>query len=274
MSQPLGPGEPGRAPPSTGIFRAASVFSRTLGVFAVLSGCGPQSTPGTFFRVLDAGSPLPPTDTDGDGLCDLTERHDGTDPTNADTDSDGLLDSVEIALGTDPNSALDPPPSDRLSLSEVPGSVTAFDQFIDYNGTVGEVVDGAIQDRGTSTDGRAALGVAGFSVAAMDADPAAYVSGINGAEFVGVLGFTSLHWRIVVQPTPTAGTLGCRRAYGYTFVVRQSGGAVADTHAMVLDETALSAPDGGVSGAMGPDGGGPWPRVSPAGLCLPAPPCR
>jgi len=50
-------------------------------------------------------SPINGTDdSDGDGLSDLMEYRNGTDPTNPDTDGDGLTDSQEILLyKTDPN---------------------------------------------------------------------------------------------------------------------------------------------------------------------------
>ena len=42
------------------------------------------------------------TDTDGDGLDDLTEKQLGTSPISKDTDMDGLQDQMEIALNTTP----------------------------------------------------------------------------------------------------------------------------------------------------------------------------
>ena len=41
-------------------------------------------------------------DSDGDGLSDIDEVAQGTDPTKADTDSDGASDGEEVAAGTDP----------------------------------------------------------------------------------------------------------------------------------------------------------------------------
>ena len=51
--------------------------------------------------------PLPPVDTDGDGLFDDDEIGIyGTDPNKADTDGDGMIDGDETAIyGTDPNKA-------------------------------------------------------------------------------------------------------------------------------------------------------------------------
>ncbi len=46
--------------------------------------------------------PLPPADTDADGLSDEDEATRGTNPREADTDGDGYEDSVEVIAGTDP----------------------------------------------------------------------------------------------------------------------------------------------------------------------------
>jgi hypothetical protein len=46
-----------------------------------------------------------PLDTDGDGIPDLNEEQDGTDPLDPDTDGDGIPDGEEIALGLDPLNA-------------------------------------------------------------------------------------------------------------------------------------------------------------------------
>jgi Bacterial TSP3 repeat len=45
------------------------------------------------------------SDTDGDGLSDGAEVQLGTDPNNPDTDGDGLSDGLEVQLGTDPKNA-------------------------------------------------------------------------------------------------------------------------------------------------------------------------
>lgn len=47
-------------------------------------------------------------DTDGDGLCDLTEASYGTDPGDLDSDGDGLPDGLEVALGYRPDDSASP----------------------------------------------------------------------------------------------------------------------------------------------------------------------
>ena len=44
-------------------------------------------------------------DSDGDGISDVEEEENGTDPENADSDGDGLSDAEESENGTDPNSS-------------------------------------------------------------------------------------------------------------------------------------------------------------------------
>jgi Bacterial TSP3 repeat len=48
-------------------------------------------------------------DSDNDGLPDLDEVANGTDPTNEDSDGDGTSDLIEVAAGTDPNDMTDNP---------------------------------------------------------------------------------------------------------------------------------------------------------------------
>ncbi len=47
-------------------------------------------------------------DADGDGVSDVDEIANGTDPTNADSDGDGFTDGQELDMGTNPNDGSDP----------------------------------------------------------------------------------------------------------------------------------------------------------------------
>jgi hypothetical protein len=63
-------------------------------------------------------------DSDGDGLTDIQEIRDGTDPHNPDTDSDGCGDGKEITLGLNPTDAWDfySVPVPALYAAATPGS--------------------------------------------------------------------------------------------------------------------------------------------------------
>lgn len=51
---------------------------------------------------LDSSDNNPIADSDGDGITDVNEFVNGTDPNKADTDDDGLSDKYELDNGFDP----------------------------------------------------------------------------------------------------------------------------------------------------------------------------
>ena len=66
------------------------------------------------FGNLDAG---PGEDPDQDGLTNLQEFQQNTNPKNADSDGDGVSDGVEVSLGSDPRNGADAPASLRVTPS-------------------------------------------------------------------------------------------------------------------------------------------------------------
>lgn len=95
---------------STGIINAdeavASLTADAVGVFVVqliVNDGFADSDPATASITVEAASPPPVVDSDGDGLTDDEEAILGTDPFNPDTDGDGLSDGDEINVyGTNP----------------------------------------------------------------------------------------------------------------------------------------------------------------------------
>lgn len=68
--------------------------------FIVFDGGGQA---GGMFRLETDDGSITFTDSDGDGLADVSEENiHGTDPTDPDTDGDGISDGDEVAAGTDP----------------------------------------------------------------------------------------------------------------------------------------------------------------------------
>jgi len=200
----------------------------------------------------------PAGDADNDGLCNETETRVGSNPRLADSDSDGLLDSFEVAVGTDPRNGRSPNDPDRVPVTEGDASLVTVEHVLEWSGE-GEVLSAALQDGLAGVDGRVASSVVLGSVAAIEANPAAFVRDVNGPRFVGVLGRTVLRWRMSFTPQPVVDSPGCRRAYEALFSVRREGVDTVQLRRIVV--MVNPAPD-----APPP---GPMVRVSPEGLCLP-----
>jgi hypothetical protein len=205
------------------------------------------------------GSALDPAgDSDGDGLCNGTEARIQSDPRRADSDGDGLLDSFEVSVGSDPRNGFSPRALDRVRVVEGDVAVLTVEHLLEWRGE-GEVLNATVQDGLAGFDGRVASSVVASEVAAVEANPAAFVRDINGPRFVGVIGRTLLRWRVTM--TPQAGApAGCARAYEALLSIRREGVDTVQLRRLVVE----AAP---ASRMMGADAG---VRVSPEGLCLPA----
>ncbi len=221
---------------------------------------GPDATvPADRPPVVDA--PSPTADTDGDGLCDLTERDRRTDPTNPDTDGDGLLDSFEVRAGDDPLSGRSPAATNRIAFTEGDTTRLAIVTSLDYQGA-GESLLAAMQNRTRGVDDLDASDLVDFTLTAVSANPAAFVGALMGPRFVGVAGRAVLTWQLDAQLRAAGDggvmALGCRRAYEATLTVKRVGDDVVAARPVVVDV----APAAGATAS--------WPRVSREGFCLPA----
>jgi hypothetical protein len=211
----------------------SSVRARSIACIAascalvVVASCRGVPPPTTF--VDDDGGPIdsgaaPGVDTDGDGLCDVTEyRH--TDATNPDTDGDGFSDYVEAQNNSDPLDPMSPDPHIMVTMSETPQSTldlpVTFDTYPSGETISGEFVRVAIDyiDDGTATQ-TFFTGAEGTF-----ASPMTNVhGGIQGSSFLGVsgrtlLGFT-MHFAQVQAPR------GCFRAYPFAYQIKTNTGAI------------------------------------------------
>jgi hypothetical protein len=157
-------------------------------------------------------------DSDGDGLCDDTERARGTDPARADTDGDGFPDLVEIHAYADAL-MIDSPdrddlvvlPVERLATASVPLTFTV-------RATGGTYVGGFAARPRPLADGSSAndffLGASGVT-----ATPSTNVTLIDGELFAGVVGRTLLTYQVDFEYRDDA-LLECMRVYPFTYQVK------------------------------------------------------
>lgn len=194
----------------------------------LLAGC-PRSVPPGPNR--DGGPPLdgdvwpPEPDTDGDGVCDGTERARGTDPTRPDTDGDGFDDRVELDWGFD-GTRTDSPDRDFLAyLSERTGAGTDVVITLSVRGQ-GQTFTGAFEairtsDREGIDASRYYTG--SFAVAAI---PMENVFEVRPEEerIFGVVGQTRLVYQ--VDFAWDGEPRGCRRLFPWRYVVKRDDGSI------------------------------------------------
>jgi hypothetical protein len=181
---------------------------------------------------------LPPEatgdDRDGDGLCNGTEAHVGTDPDAADSDGDAITDLVEAGHDI---GALDPtePSSERVAILDGRrGARIDFAVRATVSGD-GDGQTGAFEaERALYDDDRDAEVY--FSGAVADsADPRENVRGIDyGAEkFTSVEGETRLAFTLRFE-MPADETLTCVRAYPFRYTITSTRGDVANEDPYLL----------------------------------------
>lgn len=157
-------------------------------------------------------------DSDGDGLCDDTERARGTDPERADTDGDGFPDLVEIHASADALMTESPDrddvvvlPVERLATASVPLTFTV-------RATGGTYVGGfAARPRPLGDASSANDFFLGAS--AVTATPSTNVALIDGELFAGVIGRTLLTYQVDFEYRDDA-LLECMRIYPFTYQVK------------------------------------------------------
>lgn len=179
---------------------------------------------------LDGGTPLwpdagppPALDSDGEGLCDMTERARGTNPFDLDTDGDGFDDRVEVDLGFDPTRTDSPDRDFLVWLTETPGSMAEVGIRVTVRGQ-GQSYAGAFQTVATlDPEGADARDFyqRSYAVGAIPADNAFDVQP-DEERILGVIGTTNLVFAVELgwQGAPR----GCRRAYPWRYIVKRQDG--------------------------------------------------
>ncbi len=178
----------------------------------------------------------PVRDTDGDGLCDRTERERDLDINSADTDGDGFSDLAELQVYADPL-AIDSPDrntlitliTDRLATNNTALTFTVRGEGGDYSGAfiarprpfgMGE-------------------GAADFylQTTAIGATPVANVRGLSGPTFQGVVGRTLLTYEVTFQYGGDA-TIECMNVYPFAYQSKLDDVGSVGTQSRIL----LTAP--------------------------------
>jgi hypothetical protein len=175
---------------------------------------------------VDAGGPdgsdSGPIDTDGDGLCDDTERVAGTDPESADSDGDGIPDMNEHRSGLDPLDPASPAPDRLAFLREEAGSAVQLLVQVWVQGQ-GESFTGELE----ALDAAAARGLTAADlvafVEAVSAEPEDHAFDLQpeAGRFGAVHGETRLTFSIGFTFTDQE-QAGCTRGLPFLFGVKRS----------------------------------------------------
>lgn len=205
--------------------------SRVLVALAIAlgAGCDAASVPPGDVTIIE-----PPSDEDGDGLCDVTEEQSATRLDAIDSDDDGIPDLPEVVFGYDAVNPDEPLDYELAFLPAVPGATTTF--------SVRSTVVGDGEPHGGSFEGLASLDAAGATAGdffaqgmAVSADPPENVRGIeaDGERFASVLGETRLSFELefrygLSEPVP------CSQAFPFRYLVKSEVGRVIDIQAFLL----------------------------------------
>lgn len=216
---------------------AATVLGRALLGLVSLGATACGSPPRT-----DAGpgadSPEGIFDSDGDGICDDTERSRGTDPSSVDTDGDGFSDLVEIHLYSDPL-MIDSPDRDDLVVLPVERLATASVPLtFSVRGEGGSYVGGFSARPRPLADDTSANDFY-LRATAIAATPPENAAQLEAERFVGVVGRTLFTYQIDFEYRDDA-LIECMRAYPFTYQLKLEDGSIVGLQSRIL----LVAPRG------------------------------
>jgi hypothetical protein len=192
-----------------------TALAATWALVLAALGCGGRAQPDA--AVEDRDAPFV-RDTDGDGLCDDTERARGTDPQLADTDGDGFPDLVEIQAGTDALSLRSPNRDHLVVLLVERLAVASLPLTFTVRATGGTYVGGFAARPRPLADASSANDFF-LRASAVTATPATNVTVIDGELFAGVVGRTLLTYQVDFEYRDDA-LLECMRVYPFTYQVK------------------------------------------------------
>jgi len=188
----------------------------------------------------DSGPIVDYTDTDGDGLCDRTERARGTNPEAADTDGDGVPDRAEIELGFNPTRTDSPDRDLLVRIGEAPGSAARVPIPYVVNGR-GASYGGAFRSLYAPSDLDAGFFYAGSF--AFAADPLQNVYAVLPEEerFDRVNGRTRLIFETFFETPLSLETRGCIHAYPWRYEIKRDDGTLVFARRYILVVTPAGA---------------------------------
>jgi len=212
-------------------------------ICALLLGCGGDEQRDT--GELSDGERETVADSDGDGLCDVTEEELGTDPGREDSDDDGFPDLIELLAGTTFDTGR-PNTSDLVFLSQSRGAQVDQEVRVTVEGG-GEGHSGAFDALESPYPGADASDFYVGAVA-VSAQPPDHVRGVepDAQRFATVTGDTRLSFSLSfrhnedVAPHPD-----CQRAYPFAYRVKAEGVHERAQVSMLL----VVSPDGLPAGA-------------------------
>ncbi len=175
------------------------------------------------------------SDSDHDGLCDVTEEQLGTDPHAADTDGDGLPDLIEVGNNFDPTDPQSPQSGRVAYLQAEPSAVVDFQVRFTVNGD-GQGVSGGFETI-TSIYGDGVTAGDFFTGAqAVSADPTDGVRSIDGAaaRFASVLGRARLGFSLRFEYPGDGPQRTCARAYPFRYSVKADDGTTLAQQQLLL----------------------------------------
>lgn len=208
------------------ILRTASLFLALV----LAAGCDgdppPPPPPPGDGGGLDGAIPNPGLDSDGDGLCDGTERIRNTDPFSPDTDLDGITDRVELDFGYNPLQPSSPDRAQVFFLTENPVSTRQVPITRVIRGD-GENYTGAFESLPVLDElDQSAINFYEDSLA-VGAIPMANVVMVAPEEerFYGVVGQTELVFEVRLSFGGNVPRL-CTRAYPFRYQIKRSDGRI------------------------------------------------
>ena len=196
-------------------------------LLVALWACSSQERPGAG---VDSGVVDMRTDSDRDGLCDVTEADKGTDPKVLDTDGDTLPDGLEVALGYSPLDAASP---DASRLIKAADAVTLLVRFsVDGNGESYKGLFLPISSPFSTEEDATSLLASNIALEALPPDN---VRGVLAEEqrFETVTGSTRLAFELTFDLS-SLDSIPCTVAHPFSYALTKIGGGLVEQQKYLL----------------------------------------